>query len=428
MKARFAWSTGVLAVVAVALAIIPATREEIHWQLTSLRDRAVDYQSYLESWPEGRHVTKANFLYDERSWAVAASANTIQDFGRYLQSHPNGKHVAEVRDKIESLRWRDAISSNTVKGFERYLQVYPNGKHVTEARDKLEYLRWQDAVYANTSRAIQNYLTQYPKGRFAELARSEQAKLLADYLPFFKAIDKRSEEALKTFLEEFPGHKHEADARLILQDMEGRNIVDLLKEKKIIAKASGIRIKNVKLELKPRVEYKVTVLIPVGTFFLCNGSAQNMVTTQEETVVLKNDLWTTINIEVACANRRRDIPDGKDTFTIERFPKQQELQELMPLLRKANVSFATRQAAVWIVTDDADYGDLGSLVSRAQFQVSGGSRMIKESDCAKAMQICQEAGIDITKKRIWQDRDQIIRGLPDGSLKTWLKGISHMWD
>ena len=421
MKARFAWGVGVLAVVVIAFAIIPATREEIHWQWASRRDRAVDYQSYLKSWPEGRYVIEADSLYDERSWADATSANTVQGFERYVEAHTDGKHMTEARDNIESSHWQDATSANTVQGFERYVEAHTDGKHMTEARDNIESLHWQDATSANTFMSIQHYLTQYPKGRFAANAKSKQAELLADDAPFLEARNRGSEGALKTFLHEFPGHRREADARLALKDMEGRDIVDLLKEGKIKAKPSGSGIKNVKLELKLEVEYKIPVRIPVGTFFLCAGSAQNMVTTREKTVVLENDDWISVTVEVACANRTRDIPRSKDTFNIERSPKQQELQELIPLLRKANASFAIRQAAVWIVTDDADYDDLGLLVSRTQFQMFGGSRVVKESECARAMQVCQEAGIDITKKRIWRDRNQIIKGLPDGRLKTWLQ-------
>jgi len=337
----------------------------------------------------------------------------------YLCAVP--KHMTEARDNIESSHWQDATSANTVQGFERYVEAHTDGKHMTEARDNIESLHWQDATSANTFMSIQHYLTQYPKGRFAANAKSKQAELLADDAPFLEARNRGSEGALKTFLHEFPGHRREADARLALKDMEGRDIVDLLKEGKIKAKPSGSGIKNVKLELKLEVEYKIPVRIPVGTFFLCAGSAQNMVTTREKTVVLENDDWISVTVEVACANRTRDIPRSKDTFNIERSPKQQELQELIPLLRKANASFAIRQAAVWIVTDDADYDDLGLLVSRTQFQMFGGSRVVKESECARAMQVCQEAGIDITKKRIWRDRNQIIKGLPDGRLKTWLQ-------
>ena len=39
---------------------------------------------------------------------------------------------------------------------------------------------------------------------------------------------------------------------------------------------------------------------------------------------------------------------------------------------------------------------------------------------ARAMMICSEAGINIKRKAIWRDRKRILKGLPDGELKSWL--------
>ncbi len=42
-------------------------------------------------------------------------------------------------------------------------------------------------------------------------------------------------------------------------------------------------------------------------------------------------------------------------------------------------------------------------------------------ESAAAMRICAEAGIDITRKRIWDDKQIILRGLTDAGLRTWLE-------
>jgi hypothetical protein len=145
-----------------------------------------------------------------------------------------------------------------------------------------------------------------------------------------------------------------------------------------------------------------------------------MVTTAESKVRLAGDDWQQVSVSAACANRPRDIPRSADTFTVQRSPHQKELARLMPVLDKARVDYATRQAAVWIVTDNASYSDLGILVSRRGYQSFGGTRTIKEAEAARAMKICDEAGIDVTRKRIWSDRQWIIQGLEDGELKDWV--------
>lgn len=132
-------------------------------------------------------------------------------------------------------------------------------------------------------------------------------------------------------------------------------------------------------------------------------------------VELAGEEWTTISVPAACANRSKHIPGRSDTFAIRRSPQQAELAILMPFLDKANVDYSTRQAAVWIVTDDADYDDLGILIPGP-----GGSRIIREDQAARAMRICDEAGSDVTRKAIWKDRDRILTRVSEPDVKDWL--------
>ena len=68
--------------------------------------------------------------------------------------------------------------------------------------------------------------------------------------------------------------------------------------------------------------------------------------------------------------------------------------------------------------NNASYSDLGTLVYGSPY---GGRRAINEYEAARAMQLCQEAGIDITGKRIWRDRNRILGGLTDQGLRSWLQ-------
>ena len=200
---------------------------------------------------------------------------------------------------------------------------------------------------------------------------------------------------------------------------EGQDIMDLLEEKEIEIRAQGNGIQGVSVSIRKLVPNSVIVRIPVGSFFVSsNPSAQNMVTTGERKVQLTTDEWVSASLGAACANRPKHIPSGRDTFTVQRSPNQAELAKLMPVVDKAEVDTKTSQAAVWIVTDNASYSDLGILVS--SFSGFSGSRVINEEETARAMKICDEAGIDITKKAIWNDRQQIVSRLKNGDLKAWL--------
>ena len=374
----------VLAVAAAALWVIPSTRDEIQWRLADHKNTTASYESYLKTWPQGRHAIEAAGLYDERGWADAQAANTPDGFKQYVVLHGAGKHVAEANDSLEGFKWREASQANTIAAYRAFAEALPQGKHAAEAQTKIAGLR-------------------------------------ADPALFTAAYQAGTEASLQKFLADYPGHEKEVVVQAALKEIvEGRDIVDLLNEKKIEIKSSGSGIESVNVSLRRKVPYSLTARIPVGTYFVSsNESAQNMVTTAEVRVRLETEEWQDISPDAACANRPLDIPSDEDSFSVRRSPFQAELAKLMPILAKAGVDVETRQAAVWIVTDDADYDDLGTLVA-SQFGF-GGSRIINEIETTRAMKICEEAGINIKGKRIWGDKAMILEGLTDEDLKKWLR-------
>jgi hypothetical protein len=374
----------VIVVAAVGLAL-PVTRDELRWWTATRGGRASNYGDYLKAWPDGRHAAEATAAYDERSWADAKAAGTVGSFELYLRDHPAGTHRQEAALGAETLRWINARRAGTVTAYRQYLTAFPSGHYVRDVNARVQTLIEDDA-------------------------------------PYLAAMKQATKPAFDKFLADFPGHKREEDVRAAIHDMSGRDLVDLLDEKKVEVKAQGSGIESVHLEVKRLVNYVLSVRIPVGTFFVSRDpSAQNMVATAEATATLTSDVWTTVSVSAACANRPRDVPGDDDTFTVRRSPQQQELQRLMPALVKAGADSKVEQAAVWIVTDDADYDDLGILVSRSIAQVFGGTRVINEEEAALAMKICDEAGIDIRRKAIWGDVSEILDGLEDEDLKAWLK-------
>ncbi len=266
MRKAIVTTLGLLIVVALGLMINPTARDEIHWRRASHNNDVTSYESYMKTWPHGRHIT-------------------------------------EAKEKLEFLHWKNALAANTIKGFEQYVQLRPDGKFVAEAKRKAAALR-------------------------------------NDLAPFEAALKTGSEDSLKAFLSEFPGHVKWTEAQQILKEItEGRDIVDLLKEKKIEVKTEGSDIESVSLSVRRRVPYPLTVRIPVGTYFVSdNPSTQNMVATEETKIELSNDDWTYESIPAACANRTKEIPSSDDRFTIRRSPHQSELAKLISFLAKAGGS------------------------------------------------------------------------------------------
>jgi len=80
-----------------------------------------------------------------------------------------------------------------------------------------------------------------------------------------------------------------------------------------------------------------------------------------------------------------------------------------------------RQAAIWILTDNADYEKLAVLLeSHDGFSAR---RSINEVGVAQAIRALDDAGIDISNTAIWHEREGTSSNLSDGDTKPWLEGL-----
>ena len=90
-------------------------------------------------------------------------------------------------------------------------------------------------------------------------------------------------------------------------------------------------------------------------------------------------------VNTACMNIHRSIPDSDNTFGISQQPVNQLLTKVIQLLNEDNYTYNVKQAAVWIVTDGANYNSMGIL--RNQFN----QRTISLEDYQKAVSIVNRA-------------------------------------
>ena len=104
------------------------------------------------------------------------------------------------------------------------------------------------------------------------------------------------------------------------------------------AKAAGSDIESVELRLHRLVDQEVEVIFPAGTFFAATSSpVQNMVATEEMTVVLSDDDWSGVFVPAACASmRRRQIPGSGDSFHIKSSSSSSKLEKIVPLEDRYN--------------------------------------------------------------------------------------------
>ncbi len=424
--------TVLLIALIIALALVAigcGDGEKEAWDEVVTANSAEAARAFLAEHPEGEFAAEALVLLDELAWEEALSTNTAQAVRAFLEELPESQFRQEAEALLDDLDWETARGAGANESYILYVDRHPDGSYVEQAYEQIEVLDWQDTQDAGTISALRLYQETYPSGRFVAEAEARIAELARDDSVFLAAQAQNTREAYESFLAEYPGHQREADARRtleeILGDAQGRPITDLIVQNKIQAESRGSGIDSVSLEVRRLVQHEVTVLIPAGTFFVAQGSAQNMVTTAERTITLTGDDWDSVSLDAACANMRRSVPRDDDSFEIRASPQQAELGGVARLLAKRGASTDVVQAAVWIVTDNADYDDLGTLVSGG-FGGLGGSRVIDESDAVAAMKTVDDAGIDITRKAIWKDRSMLLRapllrGPTGEDLKAWLE-------
>ncbi len=443
MKKTIGVTISVIVVVALSLVIIPTTLDKTHWQQATDANTVPRFELYVQLHSEGKHVAEARENIESLHWQEAIDANTRQGFWRYLQLHGEGKHVAEARENIESLNWQEAIDANTIPEFERYVRIFGAGKHVVEAKENIESLHWQEAtdantvprfeqyvqlhsegkhvveakenieslpwreaIAANTIRSYQNYISTHPQGRFTQQAATKTFALGSDEALYEAALRVGTEASLKQFLSDFPGHQKEANAQQVIKYItEGLDIFDLLRETKIEIETQGSGLESVSIRLRKLVPYPITVRVPVGSYFVsARPSTQNMIATAESRVRLTSDDWRDILVSAACANADRNVPRSSTKFDIRLSPPSEDLKRLIVIIGKSNVGKVIKQVAVWIVTDNISRAKLDS-----RYRLPGDRYAASSEAVIKAMQIVEEAGIDISRKAI--SRVSAIRAL-----------------
>jgi hypothetical protein len=88
----------------------------------------------------------------------------------------------------------------------------------------------------------------------------------------------------------------------------------------------------------------------------------------------------------------------------------------MEKLDSAGLDYPVEQAAIWIVTDDATYDELGLLVEGSRF----GTSIIGEETALRAMMLVDQAGLSIREHAIWSDHSRFIGTETDPQVAGWL--------
>lgn len=157
----------------------------------------------------------------------------------------------------------------------------------------------------------------------------------------------------------------------------------------ITARARGRDLRNVHVSLGNLRSARTTVRIPAGTWFACNGSAQNMLCTADSIVTLEPLRSRSVSVHAACGNMHRATPKSSDQFTITAVDDE-NLARIAPLLPHAAAD--VRQAAVWILTDDPTRRGF------RKYRVPN----ITDIELLQALALLLEGGVEVEGRAIWK--------------------------
>jgi|TARA_B100002003_G_scaffold196264_1_gene186397 predicted methyltransferase len=189
------------------------------------------------------------------------------------------------------------------------------------------------------------------------------------------------------------------------------------------AEAVGAGNASVTVRIRNTGDDKLLVTMPVGVSFQAADGGRDMVSRRDAAIRLFDGVWR--DWAVRSVGRQQGPPAAGtgDRFTIERPANGLALNNLMyamqvgtyrvadsPLLYIPRVH-GVEQAAVWIAEANPSYDDLASAVED--------DRMPAQYAVAFALIYCDLAGIDVTRTRVWEDREQVFGLLRDPGLTAW---------
>lgn len=189
-------------------------------------------------------------------------------------------------------------------------------------------------------------------------------------------------------------------------------ITEATEREGVAVRVQGAGLSAVRVSVERSIPVSMQITIPIGTFFVNRGDAQDMVAVEEKILYLTDQEEATALVAAACANLFRPIPDDTSTFDIISAPEQEELQRLIARVWTTEPSSVVRQVAVWIVTDDVTRSELdGRYVRRSSLFPLGGSPAASDEDVIYAIILVGESGIALTEKRIFTEKVSLVRAL-----------------
>lgn len=198
--------------------------------------------------------------------------------------------------------------------------------------------------------------------------------------------------------------------------MEDYDLLDALAAGIVQAEIVG----GVTIRLRRDVDRPIMVTLPAGTAFEPRNDRSEMIARRDAAIFLEEDRWYEWKVRALRRERGKRPPGEDDVVEIRRPPPS--LRPLLGAIQagthrlEGRVIYPPRtleveRAAVWIADQDLRFRDMEADIE--------GDRLPASYAAAFALMLCDAAGIDVTRRRIWRDAARLFDRVHDPTLERW---------
>jgi len=195
------------------------------------------------------------------------------------------------------------------------------------------------------------------------------------------------------------------------------DILEAIREGHVELVSSEGGAESVSLTLRRTRPEAMVITFPVGTYFEAEGEASDLIARRDGALVLTDDDPHEWGVPTRPVHRTRPIPQPQDRFEIRHADEHTGPRNVMWLFQgmilHPRIGPFVEQLALWIASEDAGYDDL--------VEYAGTGALPSEDAVALAIVYMDRAGIDVTRKRIWRERERFVPALNDAGLKQFFE-------
>ena len=201
------------------------------------------------------------------------------------------------------------------------------------------------------------------------------------------------------------------------------DLFDALNARLIEVEARGSDDESVSLRIRRTGTEPILITSPVGMYFQASNGKRDMIARRDGWVILDEGGWQEWSIRTVGRQRDRDLPTSNDELMVRPPSIAPAVEAVLYQFQVGTYTVGNsptlypprthvvEQAAVWIADADESYRDMESEIA--------GPRVPPQYATAFALVFVEQAGIDVTTRRVWDDRQTIFRGLRDQGLNIW---------